>query len=142
MSFKLVCGDILQFQETLKNMRDLDDKIIYSLNTSLPTQSIKERTGENPERNCKELYEKLKVGYDEREKVIKQCILITADQVKELKKQREIELDNSVIEKRFKSEQRKLRVLKQEQGVEDIIKERTLKAFNERCRQYFRVDSF
>jgi hypothetical protein len=89
-------------------MRDMDDKIIYSLNTSLPTESIKLRTGENPGKNCQELYEKLKIGYAERDKVIKQCILITADQVKELKKQKEIESDNTALEKKFKSEQRKV----------------------------------
>lgn len=35
-----------------------------------------------------------------------------------------------------------LRVLKTEQTVEEIVKERSLKAFNERCRQYYRADSF
>lgn len=35
-----------------------------------------------------------------------------------------------------------LRILKQEQQVEEIVKEKTLKTFNERCRQYFKMDSF
>lgn len=89
-------------------MRDLDDKIIYSLNTSLPTESIKQRTGENPGANCKDLYDRLKLGYAERDKVIKQCILITAEEVKELKKKRETDANDSALEKKFKSEQRKV----------------------------------
>lgn len=89
-------------------MRDLDDKIIYALNISLPTESIKARTSSDPVKNCHELYDKLKYGYDEREKVIKECIKITADEVKSLKQQREKDMDNMALEKKFKSEQRKV----------------------------------
>ncbi|CRK98850.1 CLUMA_CG012044, isoform A [Clunio marinus] len=141
MAFKLVCGDILLFQEQLKQMRDLDDKVIYALNNSLPTASIKARTDSNPKENCKELYEKLKSSYANREKVIQECIILTAEQVSQLKKQRETN-DDTQLDKNFKNEQRKLRVLKQELGVEEIVKERSLKTFNERCRSYFRADSF
>lgn len=91
-------------------MRDIDDKIIYALNISLPTESIKARTSSDPEKNCRDLYEKLKFGYDERDKVIKECIKITADEVKDLKHKREQEPDNMALEKKFKSEQRKVRL--------------------------------
>lgn len=123
-------------------MRNLDDSIIYALNISLPTESIKARTSSDPERNCQELFEKLKTGYAERDKVIKECIQVSAEQVKVLKKQREENANDMNLEKKFKTEQRKLRVLKQEQGVEDIVKDRTFKAFNERCRQFYVADSF
>lgn len=89
-------------------MRDLDDKIIYALNTSLPTESIKARTSSDPEKNCHDLYDKLKLGYTEREKVIKECIQITAEQVKVFKHQRDQNFDDMTLEKRFKSEQRKV----------------------------------
>jgi hypothetical protein len=97
------------FQETLKNMRDLDDKIIYALNVSLPTESMKARTSSDPVKNCHDLYDKLKYGYDERDKIIKECIKITAEEVKSLKQQREQDLNNTALEKKFKSEQRKVR---------------------------------
>lgn len=137
----LICSDILQFQEQLKQMRDLDDKIIYALNLSLPTESIKARSAINPESSCKELYGRLKQGYDLRGEKIRECIMVTAESVKKLKVEREKNLDSN-IDKIFKTEQRKLRILKQEQQVEDIVKERTLKTFNERCRQFFHMDSF
>lgn len=89
-------------------MRNLDDSIIYALNISLPTESIKARTASNPEKNCKELFEKLKVGYAERDKVINECILVTAEQVRLLKKQREENTNDISLEKKFKSEQRKV----------------------------------
>lgn len=88
-------------------MRDLDDKVIYALNMSLPTASIKARTESNPEANCKGLYDSLRASYQKREKVIQDCILVTAEQVSELKKQREATNDIEV-EKKFKSEQRKV----------------------------------
>jgi len=141
MSSQLVCGDILLFQEQLKRMRDLDDKVIYALNNSLPTASIRTRTAANPEENCKGLYDSLRVSYFQREKMIQDCIAYTAEEIGRLKHQRD-ESSDVQVEKRIKSEQRKLRVLKTEQTVEEIVKERTLKAFNERCRQFFRVETF
>jgi hypothetical protein len=128
MAFKLVCGDVLQFQvkikiyflpktifacinffkETLKSMRDLDDKIIYALNVSLPTESMAKRSQSNPEKNCRDLYETLRNGYADRDRVIKECINVTAEHVKNLKKQRDEDMGNSELEKKFKSEQRKV----------------------------------
>lgn len=88
-------------------MRDMDDKIIYALNNSLPTASIKRKTESNPENNCKELYNALKVSYSGRHKLIQDCILSTAGEVSQLKKQKESS-DDPQIEKRFKSELRKV----------------------------------
>lgn len=123
-SLKLVCGDILQFQvcticyfnkkqifiyfqEQLQKMRELDEKIIYTLNMAIPTASIKARTDSNPGQNCQDLYARLKNSYANREKGIQECIWVTAEQVTQLKKQRESS-DEIQLEKRFKSEQRKV----------------------------------
>jgi Caffeine-induced death protein 2 len=89
-------------------MRDLDDKVIYALNMSLPTASIKARTDSNPGENCSQLYSSLKKSYEQRGKVIQDCILLTAEEVSQLKKQREGSYDVQV-EKKFKTEQRKVR---------------------------------
>lgn len=56
-------------------MRDLDDKVIYALNKSLPTASIKARTDSDPEKSCKVLFEQLKSAYLSRDKNIQECIL-------------------------------------------------------------------
>lgn len=92
-------------------MRDLDDKVIYALNNSLPTASIKARIDADPEKNCKDLYTKLKASYAERARVIQECVILTAEQVSQLKKQRE-QSDDIQLEKKFKSEQRKVISLK------------------------------
>lgn len=90
-------------------MRELDDKVIYALNNSLPTESIQSRTESNPEANCKDLYDRLKKNYVQRDAWIQGCILITADELTALKKQKESN-DDIHLEKKFKSEQRKVNI--------------------------------
>ncbi|XP_058829408.1 protein MIX23 [Topomyia yanbarensis] len=139
MSFNYECGDFSQFQEKLKKMRDLDDKIIYALNTSLPTESFKGQV--DPEVKCRDLHRQLQTGYIHRQEAIKSCIVSCADNVKQLKDKREETRDDVVLNKQFKTEQRKLRLLQAELSVEDIIRERTQKAFRERCRLFVNIDS-
>lgn len=83
-------------------MRDIDDKIIYALNTSLPTESFKGQLSATE--TCKDLHGKLAVAHEDRSKLIKNCIAVTADRVKELKAQK----DDAIAYKSFKSEQRKV----------------------------------
>ncbi|KAG4076668.1 hypothetical protein HA402_001955 [Bradysia odoriphaga] len=135
MAIKYECGDFLQFQESLKKMRELDDKIIYALNTSIPTESFKGQI--SPSQTCERLYNQLQENYTNREKAITNCILVTADSVKGLKVKRDENRDDISATQAFKNEQRKLRMLQSELNVEDIIKQRTVKTFNERCRMFF-----
>ncbi|TMW47031.1 hypothetical protein DOY81_007891 [Sarcophaga bullata] len=139
MAISYSCQDFLGFQEALKKMRDIDDKIIYALNSSLPTESFKGQV--DSEKTCKDLYAKLQTGHKEREEAIRSCIMVSAESLKTLRQQREIQPDDIDVDKKFKSEQRKLRVLQSELSVEDIVKERSYKAFNERCRVFFRAGS-
>ncbi|XP_055627833.1 protein MIX23 isoform X2 [Toxorhynchites rutilus septentrionalis] len=120
-------------------MRDLDDNIIYALNTSLPTESFKGRS--DPENKCRELHQQLASGYINRQEAIKKCIVVCADNIKELKEKREKSTDDIGLNKQFKTEQRKLRLLQAELSVEDIIRERTQKTFRERCRLFVNLDS-
>ena len=87
-------------------MREVDDKIIYALNTSLPTESFKGQV--NGEKTCSSLFEQLQVAHNQREDALKRCILTTAGTVKELKQQKEKNPDDITLDKNFKSEQRKV----------------------------------
>ncbi|XP_017021210.1 protein MIX23 [Drosophila kikkawai] len=129
-----LCLDFLGFQEALKKMRDVDDKIIYALN-ALPTDSFKGQV--NSESTCRDLYAKLQQSHQSRQDSIRSCITLSATNLKQLRESREAHPDDVDTDSKFKAEQRKLRVLQAELNVEDIIKERTYKAFNERCRSYF-----
>ena len=44
---------ILFFQTALKEMRSIDDKIVYAINQSIPTASFKGQS--DAKQNCKEL---------------------------------------------------------------------------------------
>ncbi|XP_068631193.1 protein MIX23 [Battus philenor] len=135
----MICPDFLEFQDILKKMRVLDDKIVYALNTSLPTESFKSKV--NATQACQELYIQIQKGHEERENVIKNCIIATANSVKELKLSKETNPDDFEVLKNLKAEQRKLRLLQTELSVEEVIKEKTTKLFTEKCRSYFKPNN-
>ncbi|XP_030372583.1 coiled-coil domain-containing protein 58 [Scaptodrosophila lebanonensis] len=137
MAVSYNCFDFLGFQEALKKMRDVDDKIIYALN-ALPTESFKGQI--NSGSTCKDLYAKLEQSHTTRHAAITNCITLSATQLKALREQHDAQPNDVETDQKFKAEQRKLRVLQAELNVEDIIKERSYKAFNERCRTFFRTE--
>jgi len=73
------CDDFMQFQVALKEMRLIDDKIVYAINQSIPTTSFKGQS--DAKQNCKELHETIKKTYDAREEAVKQCILHTQQKI-------------------------------------------------------------
>lgn len=89
-------------------MRTIDDKIIYALNTSVPTDSFRSQVdGKN---TCKNLYQELKTGYIERENSIKKCITVSANKIKTLKDQRDSNNDDFSLLKKLRAEQTKVRI--------------------------------
>lgn len=90
-------------------MRDLDDKIVYALNTSIPTESFKGQL--SPNQKCNDLYTKLNSTYDQRNNIIKNCIAVTANRVKDLKTRKDENPDDIALYKDFKLEQRKVKQL-------------------------------
>lgn len=88
-------------------MREMDDKIIYALNTSIPTESFKGQI--SPSHTCERLYNQLQENYTQREKAITNCIIVTADSVKGLKVKRDENRDDISATQAFKNEQRKVR---------------------------------
>ncbi|XP_017494456.1 PREDICTED: coiled-coil domain-containing protein 58-like [Rhagoletis zephyria] len=104
------CDDFLEFQESIKKMRALDDNIIYMLNSSLPTESFKGQV--NCEKVCYNLYTQLQDIHKRREKKIRDCILASAESLKKVRELRENNLDDVDINKKFKLEQRKVNIIK------------------------------
>ena len=45
---------IIFFQSALKQMRQIDDKIVYAINNAVPTRSFKGQI--DPSEKCQELY--------------------------------------------------------------------------------------
>lgn len=87
-------------------MRSVDDHIVGSLNSSLPTSSFKHQV--SPQDTCKDLFNQLLLAHSEREQAIKDCIVSTADSLRDLKTRRDGNRDDVSLDKCFKSEQRKV----------------------------------
>lgn len=127
------CSDFSEFQETLKNMRRVDDIIINTLNSVIPTDSF------NPDaaKACQDLHNQLVEGNRNRKTAITRCINVSAERLKQLREQRGT--DESLKPKNLlRAEQTKLRMLQVELSVEDLVEERSSKVFQERCRRYYK----
>lgn len=85
-------------------MRRLDDIIINTLNTIIPTDSFNADAASS----CKKLHSTLTDGNTKRKDAIRQCINISAERVKLLKMQRESESDNFKVSKTLRAEQTKV----------------------------------
>lgn len=85
-------------------MRKLDDLIVSTINTVIPTDSF------HPDGKaaCQDLYNQLQDGNQKREKTIKDCISATANKVKQLKAERETDAENHIISKSLRFEQTKV----------------------------------
>lgn len=115
----------------------MDDKIIYLLNSILPTDSFRAQV--DPTRQCKDLFQQIQTGHSEREIAIKKCLEVSREKVKKLKSQREGENENDVgLLKKLRKEQSTLRLLESELNVEEVVKKRTLSVYHEKCRGYYK----
>ncbi|XP_067676642.1 protein MIX23-like [Haliotis asinina] len=138
-SDEVTCDDFLGFQEALKKWRFIDDRIIYALNTSLPTASF---AGEvNATSQCQHLYKQLVETYDGREQAIKKCVRTVSAVVSDLQNQKKANPDNAEVMKKLSKERTKLRLMQSELNVEEVLRDRSMKVFYERCRTAYRPPS-
>uniref|UniRef100_A0A8C3H5H8 Protein MIX23 n=1 Tax=Chrysemys picta bellii TaxID=8478 RepID=A0A8C3H5H8_CHRPI len=130
------CEDFAEFQELLRVMRTIDDRIVHELNTTLPTASFAGKV--DAHQTCKELYQSLREAHASREKIIKSCIAQTSNVVKTLREEREKAQDDVALLKQLRQEQTKLKLMQSELNVEEVVNDRSWKVFNERCRIYYK----
>lgn len=126
----------LVFQDSLQKMRQIDDKIIYLLNTTIPTESFKGEV--DPKVKCKDLFQQIQSGHAQREIAIKKCLNTVRDRVKDLKEQRDAGKEDPMLMKNLRKEQSTLRLLQSELNVEEVIKKRTTDVYHERCRGFYK----
>uniref|UniRef100_A0A8C2NKL2 Protein MIX23 n=1 Tax=Capra hircus TaxID=9925 RepID=A0A8C2NKL2_CAPHI len=99
------CEEFAEFQELLKVMRTIDDRIVHELNTTVPTASFAGKI--DASQTCKQLYESLMEAHASRDRVIKNCIAQTSSVVKQLREEREKNLDDLTLLKQLRKEQTK-----------------------------------
>ncbi|KAG5851254.1 hypothetical protein ANANG_G00091120 [Anguilla anguilla] len=131
----LNCEDFSMFQEVLKLMRTIDDRIVHALNTTVPTTSFKGKV--DATQTCKELYKSLMKAHSDRDRAIKTCIAQTSSVVSQLCEERTRDSENMSLIKQLRKEQTKLKFMQSELNVEEVVNDRSLKVFNERCRIHY-----
>ncbi|CAK6972885.1 protein MIX23 [Scomber scombrus] len=102
----LNCEDFSMFQEVLKVMRTIDDRIVHALNTTVPTVSFSGKV--DATQTCKQLYESMMEAHLSRDKSIKACIAQTSDVVGQLREERTKDSDNLALIKQLRKEQTKV----------------------------------
>ncbi|CAN9506292.1 unnamed protein product [Ophioblennius macclurei] len=131
----LNCEDFSMFQEVLKVMRTIDDRIVHALNTTVPTVSFSGKV--DATQTCKQLYESMLEAHLSRDKAIKACIAQTSEVVGQLREERAKDGENLAVIKQLRKEQTKLKLMQSELNVEEVVNDRSLKVFNERCRIHY-----
>ncbi|KAA8580752.1 protein MIX23 isoform X1 [Etheostoma spectabile] len=131
----LNCEDFSMFQEVLKLMRTIDDRIVHSLNTTVPTVSFSGKV--DATQTCKQLYESMMEAHMTRDKAIKSCIAQTSEVVGQLREERAKDSENLALLKQLRKEQTKLKLMQSELNVEEVVNDRSLKIFSERCRIHY-----
>ncbi|KAL1109906.1 hypothetical protein AAG570_014140 [Ranatra chinensis] len=118
-------------------MRDVDDKLVYALNVNVPTPSF--RGGIDPTHNCETLYKQLRGNYEKRETAIKNCIGTVSTKVKQLREVKDSSGSGDLtVVKQLNKEQTKLRLLRSELNVEEVLQDRSMKLYYERCREFYK----
>jgi len=120
----------------LKQLRKIDDNIVYALNNTIPTPSFAHGDPNVPKVRCQELHQVLKSSYEDRDKLIKNCIRHTSDRVQRLTA--ESGASDASLSKKLRSEQTQLRLLRKELNIEEVIQDRSSKIFHEKCRPFYR----
>lgn len=131
----LNCEDFSMFQEVLKVMRTIDDRIVHALNTTVPTVSFSGKV--DATETCRQLYESMMKAHLSRDGAIKSCIAQTSKVVGQLREERAKDSDNLTLIKQLRKEQTKLKLMQSELNVEEVVNDRSLKVFNERCRIHY-----
>ncbi|XP_077202442.1 protein MIX23 isoform X1 [Paroedura picta] len=132
----LNCEDFAEFQELLRVMRTIDDRIVHELNTTVPTTSFVGKV--DASQTCKDLYESLAEAHTSRERLIKSCIAQTSHVVKNLQEERNTSPEDLALLKTLRKEQTKLKLMQSELNVEEVVNDRSWKVFNERCRAHYK----
>lgn len=93
-------------QDALKRMRVLDDKIVYALNTSIPTESFESKVDATA--TCKTLFTQLVINHTNRDQALQNCLNSTIAKLEQLQEERNAKPDDIQARKKLRSEQGKV----------------------------------
>ncbi|VIO97393.1 MGC82625 protein, putative [Brugia malayi] len=121
------CLDLLTFQDMLDKLRKIDDKILFELNTALPSESFSSNMDKGEK--CRSIYKELLTMRVKRMNLIQHCVDENQTNISRLRKEKSPIAD-------IRSAQNTLRVIRSEMDVESIVNDRSEKAVHDRCRTF------
>ncbi|EJW77956.1 hypothetical protein WUBG_11137 [Wuchereria bancrofti] len=121
------CLDLLTFQDMLDKLRKTDDKILFELNTALPSESFSSNMDKGEK--CRSIYKELLTMRVKRMSLIQHCVDENQANISRLRKEKSPITD-------IRSAQNTLRVIRSEMDVESIVNDRSEKAVHDRCRTF------
>ncbi|CAG8603060.1 20418_t:CDS:2 [Cetraspora pellucida] len=116
------CYNLTYFKDIMKEYRKIDDNIILRMNT----------TDTHSEQACAEFFKQLTKAYSKREQIINQCL-------KELEKKQKALIDDPYdndLKNQMFVEESKRRMIGNEITVEEIVRDRSLTVFKNKCRMF------
>ncbi|EGD82293.1 hypothetical protein PTSG_02961 [Salpingoeca rosetta] len=141
----LPCDDFAEFKRLLLEMRDTDDKIIYKMNTIIPTKSNVDHLDATS--NCAALYHELNSAHMQRRQSMERCLTQVQQEIRDLKTQlnvgdRDMRAEQgkgktSLEGQALREKQALSRQIRRELVAEDILQEQTKKVFKDRCGRYY-----
>lgn len=133
-----------EFRRVLSEQRTLDDRIIYELNSSIPTASF--ATGNTAETKCAGLHAQIKKAFEQRQAGLQNCINVLSAEILSLSqgvdasdhRAEQGKGKTSVEQSDLRTKQTLLRQVKAELRAEAILEEQTMTLFQERCGRFIK----
>ncbi|VDK62066.1 unnamed protein product [Onchocerca ochengi] len=121
------CFDLLAFQDMLNKLRQTDDKILFELNTALPSKSFSDNVDKGEK--CRSIYKELLAMRVKRMNLIQHCVDENQANITRLWKEK-APIGN------IRNAQNTLRMIRSEMDVENIVNEQSEKVVHDRCRTF------
>ncbi|KAF9335458.1 Coiled-coil domain-containing protein 58 [Podila minutissima] len=117
------CYNLSKFRATMKSFRVLDDNIMLRLN----------ETNIHAEAACASFFNELVAAYTKRDASIKFCLEIMDKNIANKKEKLYQDPDDYTLKDSIMTDESKRQIIANESVVEDIVRGRSLKAFQEKC---------
>uniref|UniRef100_A0A0K0F659 Protein MIX23 n=1 Tax=Strongyloides venezuelensis TaxID=75913 RepID=A0A0K0F659_STRVS len=121
------CLDFQSFENALEKLRKNDDKVIFRLNCEIPTKSFSMKNNDVSS-ICSQIENEFKKLQQERYNIIERCLDENKKMYNDLSSK-----DSSNYE--LKNILNRIRLIKREKSVEEVIESQTQKLMSERCKK-------
>ncbi|KAF9391420.1 hypothetical protein CPB97_006707 [Podila verticillata] len=117
------CYNLSKFRATMKSFRVLDDNIMLRLN----------ETNTHAEDACASFFNELVAAYTKRDASIKFCLETMDKNIAHKREKLYQDPDDYTLKDSIMTDESKRQIIANESVIEDIVRGRSLKAFQEKC---------